>query len=347
MEPLDPANPCDFYITYNSVNGLHTSFFTVDTEVSTKPELTDSQQSAIQWRRAFDSALFRHARMRWRHNEAAKLGVDPHSSEADLWNMMRCCIPLDRVTIKGISDYHGFSTLIGLEIELDGEVKVTWHPEQLARGDFSGSLDGDRPPRHGFTKTGSGASTPQRSFSLRNALPFVKGARATPESASPSRTPTSSSPTPGHRQSTVFLDSTLPPRLALLSQGKDDKAPPFYAPGDDWLHAFTFNIAVLNEQAWFAEALQAAVDATAERKYKQGAQRPRMIMEVAGYDCLATDEEVEAKGEVGSRSSTSSSDGEDDEGTLQSFAKETRKAEKAALASKVFGLKEDEGIWRE
>jgi sterol 3beta-glucosyltransferase len=103
-------------------------------------------------------------------------------------------------------------------------------------------------------------------------------------------------------------------------------------------------VAVLNEQAWFAEALQSAVHGSTGRKYKSGVKRPKVIMDVAGYDCLATDDEVGAQGGILSRTSTSSSDGEDDD---LGFASETLKAEKAALAAKVFGLREDEGIYCE
>jgi hypothetical protein len=34
LAPLDPKAPCDFHISYDSVDGLHSSHFTVDTEVS-------------------------------------------------------------------------------------------------------------------------------------------------------------------------------------------------------------------------------------------------------------------------------------------------------------------------
>ena len=34
LEPQDETQPCDFYITYETSNGLRQSHFTVDTEVS-------------------------------------------------------------------------------------------------------------------------------------------------------------------------------------------------------------------------------------------------------------------------------------------------------------------------
>jgi sterol 3beta-glucosyltransferase len=242
--------------------------------------------------------------------------------------MLRICIPLDRVEINGISDYHGFATLVGLDVELDDASEVSWHPEHIAQGDFTGSLDSTPGGRR--KQPGSGASTPKRTFSIKGAFGKNGSGQQTPPPSSPLK------------QST-YIDSTLPPRLAWAAHGKDEATPPGWALGEDWRQQYTFNVAVLNEQAWFAEALQSAVHASAGRKYKAGIKRPRMVMEVAGYDCLATDEEVEAQTGALSRTSTSSSEAEDEE---TGFANETRKAEKAALAAKVFGLREDEGIYR-
>jgi sterol 3beta-glucosyltransferase len=55
--------------------------------------------------------------------------------------MLRICIPLDRVEVNGISDYHGFSTLVGLDVELENETQAPWHPDRIATGDSSGLLD--------------------------------------------------------------------------------------------------------------------------------------------------------------------------------------------------------------
>lgn len=78
-----------------------------------------------------------------------------------------------------------------------------------------------------------------------------------------------------------------------------------------------------------------------------------MILEIAGYDCLATDEELELQfGKGTPRASTSSEDAEEDhdeENDLgpRGLTRAVRKAEKATMAAKVFGLKEDEGVYRE
>lgn len=81
--------------------------------------------------------------------------------------------------------------------------------------------------------------------------------------------------------------------------------------------------------------------AAGQRKLRPGAKTPKMSLDVAGYDCLATDEEIEAdKGMP--RTSTSSSE----EDTGPQATREMRKSQKASMAAKVFGLNEDEGIWR-
>lgn len=242
--------------------------------------------------------------------------------------MLRICIPLDRVEVNGISDYHGFSTLVGLDVELENETQAPWQTDRIAHGDSSGLLDTRGRGKH----PGSGSSTPRRAFSLKSALPFGKsgsGRDSSDRELTPSRHAT-------------YIDSALPPCLAPANRGVDETAPHVWP--EDWRHQYTFNVAVLNEQAWFAEALQSAVPASSGRKYKSGVKRPKVIMDVAGYDCLATDDEVGAQGGILSRTSTSTSDGEDDD---LGFASETLKAEKAALAAKVFGLREDEGIYCE
>ncbi|WWD19120.1 hypothetical protein CI109_103578 [Kwoniella shandongensis] len=105
--------------------------------------------------------------------------------------------------------------------------------------------------------------------------------------------------------------------------------------------SFDFNIAVLKDQAWFAQAFESAVDASHQRKYKHDAKRPRMVLQVAGHDCLATDEDLESD----RSGSYDSEEGDDEEDGHNGLLRETRKAEKAALSAKVFGLKEEEGVW--
>ncbi|WVQ82114.1 hypothetical protein IAT38_004242 [Cryptococcus sp. DSM 104549] len=300
VEPYDPLHPCDFYITYDTPSGLHKSHFTVDTE-----------QSASQWRRAFDAAVFRQNRYKWRQNNA--LGV------ADDWSVMRVCIPLDRVTLKGISRFHSFATLVGLDIELDQvSHAVNSLPGGLPSGDWAGEDAHVAPKMH---RAGSmdirGRMSPKRALS-RSRRP------ESPASPSPLGKPE------GLRGAPWEITSPMDPL--------NNEIPPITN------ETFTFNIAVLNEQAWFAEAVQAAVGASAERKYKAGVPKAKMVLEVGGHDCLATDEELERKSSEGA-ASTESEDGDDDEDGQAGLLHATRKEQKAALAAKTFALREDEGIW--
>ncbi|KAK8854734.1 hypothetical protein IAR55_003473 [Kwoniella newhampshirensis] len=275
------VRPLRSVLPSNSVYcGYRGEFFTL--------ALLSRQESAMQWRRSFEAALFRHIRSRWREST----GRGP----ADDWSMMRCCIPLDRVTINGISNYHSFATLVGLDIQLDDA-----RPSRAAFPLDDLTLDGARTPSPAIERKGS-----FRAFRGRTGM---SGAESPSRSSSPG-----------------VLD------MKNWSRG-DDGAP------EDQI--FDFNVAVLNEQAWFAKALESAVAASHLRHYKAGVKKPRMVLEVGGHDCLATDEELESKG----AGSTDSEEGEDDEDGPGGLLRETRKAEKAALAAKVFGLKEDEGVW--
>ncbi|ORY35482.1 hypothetical protein BCR39DRAFT_461494 [Naematelia encephala] len=308
LEPLDPDKPCDFHVTYETPEGPRITFFSVDTE-----------QSAIAWRRQFEAAIFRHARVRWRQNKAAKDGLNPDSPTDDMdgqhWTMMRCCLPLDRVRLKGVTDYHSFATLVGLDVELSDGEAVDWHPER------------------------SRDSSPDRPFSSspRSSSPLAETPPVLAESAK--------SPT---RKSTHYLDSTLPPRLSHAAQAQASKlsAPP-YKRGDEHGRVFDFNVAVLNEQVWFAEALEAAVKASAHRKYKDGAKRPKMVLDIGGYDCLTSDDEVENPITGLRRTSTQDSSDleDDDEAGKPSSSGQSRKEQRIAKVARLFGLKEDEGIW--
>lgn len=322
MEPFDSNSPCDFRITYETAHlGSRELFFSVDTE-----------QSAVKWRKSLEAALFRQARHRWRENMSKKRRVD-EEIDADGWTTMRICLPLDRVTIDGLSDYHGFVTLVGLDIVLDGE-RVAWRPEDAAAGDYSG-------------RTAEVAPKPAHRHSL---LPFHRsssGDRHSPDRAASMKR--SSSGTGGHasdheelrsptKQPTQYIDTVLPPAMTTAS-GVTVPANNFC--GSPKSNSYNFKVAVLNEQAWFAEALQAAVAAAQERKYRVGTVRPKMKLEIAGHDGLASDDEVDTNQE---RDSTSS-EGVEEHG--HRLTKDMRKAEKAIMAAKVFGLKEDESIYRE
>ena len=322
LEPFDQQHPCDFRITFETAHlGTREFFFSVDNE-----------QSAAKWRKSLEAALFRHARHKWREN-MAKAGhrVDDDANPEE-WTTMRSCIPLDRVTINGLSDFHSFCTLVGLEISLDGD-RVEWRPEATAGGDYSGRIS-DNSPKSSFRKSifhrhhsGEGNHA-EKEVSLRRSLSDHRGGNSPSDTAAP-QTPS--------RQSTGYIDTVLPTHLAHSS---DDAVacPKFVAPNGNF---YEFNVAVLNEQAWFTEALQSAVGAARERHFKPTAVRPKMKLEIACYDCLATDEDIEQHQQQ--RTSSSSDDLED---TGHSLTKGMRKAEKGTMAAKIFGLKEDEPIYR-
>ncbi|WVR00064.1 hypothetical protein IAU59_007206 [Kwoniella sp. CBS 9459] len=294
-QPLDPLHPCDFSVTYDTPVGLRKTHFTVDTE-----------QSAIQWRRAFEGALFRIAKSKWRTAAGLSVGED--------WSTLRYCIPLDRVRIKGISDYHSFATLIGLEV---GYIEDGTKPS-VAQGDLAGD---DAPVVYGpgtpTTPTRSLSSSLQRSTSSPKSQHDIS-----------------------RQSSTHWLDTSLPPFLAARREAGHAKAHP--ARVCHWHNEIGFNIGVFKEQAWFTKIFQSAVTKASAYTYKPEVEIPKVVFQVAGHDCLATDEAIEMASD--SQPSLESEEMEEETG-LDKLIQDTRKAEKAALAAKVFGLKEDEPVW--
>jgi len=416
LEPFDPEHPNDFRVVYETPNGIERTHMSVDTE-----------QSAMQWRRAFEGALFRHAHSMWRSQHAKKMGLEPSSAADDQWTMMRACVPLDRIKVSGMQDYHNFVTLLGLEIDLRGE-KVDFSPENDLEADHDGHQEHDHPaaaPSLGLERTDSpavmsaastvrappmsppaldgqgrfhcektnklvsrlssrshvsstselkapspartpsqvstkstdgttspGIDTPTKKFSLRNTLDKL----APSHSHSHSRDP---SPARQPKASTgpQWLDSTIPGPMAKAAGGITSGKP------EDWNESgpeseYSFNVAVQQEQTWFVGSLQSAVAEAQQRRYKAGAKRPKMVMNVAGYDCLVTDEDLDHT--IKSKShEDASSDSEAEHDSPEEMedgpevsrpsmlkVKAARKAEKASMAAKIFGLNEEDGIWR-
>nr|ODN91658.1 hypothetical protein L204_05646 [Cryptococcus depauperatus CBS 7855] len=283
VEPFNSEHPCDFIVTFESPTGLHTSHFTVDTE-----------QSAGQWRRAFHAAIFRQMKSKW-HQE--------HNSGDD-WSVMRVCIPLDKVHIKGISAYHNLATLIGLEVDLDSSSRHNLIPTPQIQQ--SGNIANQKVSKSPST-TRKNSFLPRRSISLN----FH-----------------SQSPTLSEKSNKPQFSTTNTMDIIAGSNCTSDS------------ELFSFNLAVLNERAWFAEAVQSAVAASRERQYKPGVTKPKFVMEIGGNDCLATDQDLDP----GKSKSSYSAEADDDDSDNQ-LVQETRKKAKAALAAKVFGLREDEEVW--
>ena len=305
MKALDPDHATELILDYTDAEGTRTIHFTVDTE-----------QSALVWRRALEGTLFRDARARWRNSQTNRRGSsvkDLHGRSGDDWTMMRCCIPLDRVSIRGVQEYHSFSTLVGLDIDMDpgkSPDEVNWHPEEMAIAE----RDPIREAGPSSSVRSPGTASPKRRLSERLTW--------TPR-ASRSSSPTRPTSRPSSPSATAGIDSKLPPRLAGFRN-----TGPVYA----------FNVAVLNERAWFADALVSAVSAAHKRRYKDGFKRPDVIIDVAGFDCLACDEDVDLE----LSSSNHSADSFDDLNLVQ----RTRKAETAIMAIRVFALNEMEDIYR-
>ncbi|OCF57503.1 hypothetical protein L486_04961 [Kwoniella mangroviensis CBS 10435] len=290
-DPMDLQHPCDFYVTLETPVGLRRTHFTVDTE-----------QSANQWRRSFDRALFRSAKARWR-------SANGQEEASDEWSYMRCCVPLDRTTIKGISPYHSFATLVGLEANLRNtrQVDSCSLSGKVVQGDFTTEEE----------SAVQKVRTPPAEM-LKRSFSSPRGSEH--RSASPARKHFF-----GPIAQTMPEDSTL-----TVSYG----------------NRLEFNIGVFNEQAWFTKALQTAVLAAAQRRYKPDVQLPPVIFQISGHDVVATDEDLEQTLDsfrTSSQSGESIHDEEDSRG--DALLQETRKAERASMAAKVFGLKEDEGVW--
>ncbi|WWD02326.1 hypothetical protein V865_000365 [Kwoniella europaea PYCC6329] len=257
---------------------------------------------SIQWRRSFDGALYRSAKARWR-------SANGQEEASDEWSYMRCCVPLDRTTIKGISPYHSFATLVGLEANLE-------HTRQVDSCSLSGKVvQGD------FT---------------REEEPAVQKVRTPP--AEMLKRSFSSPRASEHRSSSPARKYLFAPTAQTMPE--DSSLPASYG------HRLEFNIGVFNEQAWFTKALQTAVLAAAQRRYKSDVQLPPVIFQISGHDVVATDEDLE---QTLDSSRTSSQSGEsihdEEESRGDALLQEARKAERASMAAKVFGLKEDEGVW--
>ncbi|WVO14361.1 hypothetical protein L204_101994 [Cryptococcus depauperatus] len=263
--------------------------------VTTYPSADESgRQSAGQWRRAFHAAIFRQMKSKW-HQE--------HNSGDD-WSVMRVCIPLDKVHIKGISAYHNLATLIGLEVDLDSSSRHNLIPTPQIQQ--SGNIANQKVSKSPST-TRKNSFLPRRSISLN----FH-----------------SQSPTLSEKSNKPQFSTTNTMDIIAGSNCTSDS------------ELFSFNLAVLNERAWFAEAVQSAVAASRERQYKPGVTKPKFVMEIGGNDCLATDQDLDP----GKSKSSYSAEADDDDSDNQ-LVQETRKKAKAALAAKVFGLREDEEVW--
>lgn len=358
--PFDDHHPTDFVITYDSPDGERTSHFSVDNE-----------HSAITWRRDFESALFKYSRRRFRNSHRRDQGLlNPPNGESALdaegWSVMRCCVPLDRTSVAGISEYHSFATLVKLDVKADNE-HITFESDPVAEGNFigldstpSGELERYETARRSVSDDPKREKRPSRflpSLGSRSRESSSDRAqkRGSGQFSSPLRVETAPggsgrssfdgnrtpAPTPIARSQTTYLDATAPERLKSSHQSHWDDEHDELRQSANMIDV---RIGVLNAQSWFVEVLRPAVEAAHERKYKDGAVPAKFTLDVGGYDCLAKDDDIEPHRDSISSENSSLHD-EDEEAGKPHAVVEARKREKAAMAARVFGLREHEGIW--
>ncbi|WWC71508.1 uncharacterized protein I206_105466 [Kwoniella pini CBS 10737] len=287
-EPFDPQQPCDFFVTHETPSGLRRTHFTVDTE-----------QSASQWRRAFDGALYKNAKAKWRLEKG---------DLSDEWSYLRCCFPLDRTRIKGISPYHSFATLVGLDVSLEQTRQKDVC--NISTGIVEGDITTEDEPVHKIR-------TPT-SENLKRSL------------SSPRTPPVERSASPARMQ---FFNN-----VAAFSSDETKS---------NVVNHMDVNIGVFNEQVWFAKALESAVVAASQRKFKLNVQLPPVVFQISGHDLVTTDEDMDET--IDSARSSMHSDeaigGDEEKSSGGVLLLAARKAERASMAAKVFGLKEEEGVW--
>lgn len=193
LYPLDPEKPFEIRLRYQVPNGEVLMVFTVDT-----------QESALHWHRDLESSLFQHGRTRRyqkrlaerRKNiearpDAPSMSGEPIIQEDDGgWELLRICLPLDRVKEVGTEDYMEFARLISLDVDVMCDsrgvpLKAVWSEEhdlllpenhwpgrQIPNGGSTGTSTPSTPVvgggevrktsslRECFTRSVSGRSTP-------------------------------------------------------------------------------------------------------------------------------------------------------------------------------------------
>ncbi len=124
LYPLDPEHPCDIRLQYSMGHQHGEAQFTVDT-----------RESALEWHRQLEAALFEHDRgqryqiLLAKRAKQRQLGLERGEAlDADAptlfgedgkgWEMLRICIPLDRVVDAMCEDYLQIARIIALEVDL-------------------------------------------------------------------------------------------------------------------------------------------------------------------------------------------------------------------------------------
>lgn len=121
LYPLESANPFELKLRYSLPKGEKLLIFSVDT-----PE------SALDWHRDLQAALFSHgrarryeARMKAREEQAADrpnapslLGDTIIAEDDGGWEILRICLPLHKLKEVGCEDYMGFARILSLDVDV-------------------------------------------------------------------------------------------------------------------------------------------------------------------------------------------------------------------------------------
>lgn len=121
LYPMDADKPFEVQLRYSVPKGEEKLIFTVDTE-----------ESALHWHRDLESALFQHGRLRRyqkkladrkksleeRPNAPSLEGLPTFEEDDGGWEMLRICLPLDRVHEVGTEDYMDFARIISLDVDV-------------------------------------------------------------------------------------------------------------------------------------------------------------------------------------------------------------------------------------
>ena len=333
----------------------------------------------MRWGRAIEGALFHQARKMWQKKPIGNgqdLQANTEKPEEGEWTMLRCCVPLDRVTVEGVTDYHAFATLVDLEIAVQettssGKRNPHWFLNERAR--FTPS---PRPPSQDSvdrTMTRSSSASSQDTLQdTPSASPLGLEAECDSDRDQSTRSksagilsPIQSGPRPGSSSNVPHRGRSLLPKLsrsppvdpklnqprpmpwidpAFSDMTRDSSSPDMFrsAPSSSKTE---FKLALLNEQAWFVNELQKAIENVANLEYRAEATPPRMIMEVGGHDCLETDDESEREAGVDTlgMSTATSDSGAMVERSMTND--DVHKAEVAAMAAKSFGLEDLHDIY--
>ena len=107
-----------------------------------------------------------------------------------------------------------------------------------------------------------------------------------------------------------------------------------------------FKIVTLSEVNWFIKDVVKAVEVAHKREYKPDVVRPRMVINVGGHDCLATDEDLD-KMEPEPLSHVDTNSSIDMENLPTQSVDNVRKTEVIAMAAKMFGFDPHTHIYSE